>query len=418
MRLFTAFFILCGYVAGGENWPEFRGPTGQGYSDSTGLPLKWSESENIVWKTAVHGKGWSTPVVWGDQVWLTTATEDGTEMYVLCIDSNTGKIVRDINIFHNDTVEPLGNDLNGYASPSAVIEEGRVYVHFGSYGTACLDTKTGQTLWQRRDLPCRHYRGPGSSPVLYKDLLILTMDGVDVQYLAGLDKRTGKTVWKTDRTTKWTDWGPDGKPQAEGDFRKAYSTPLIVEVDGKPVMVTPGSKAGYAYDPRDGRELWHITYEGFSNASRTLYGQGLFFIGGAHKAGLVAVRPGGTGDVTESHIAWKYPKTIVFKPSPVLVGDLIFMVDDGGIATCLEAKTGIEVWKQRLGGKFSASPVYAEGRIYFPNEEGKTVVIAPGREYRVLAENKLDDGFMASPAVAGKAMFLRTKTHLYRVEQK
>ena len=405
----------------GENWPQFRGPTGQGVSDSTGLPVTWSETENIAWKTPIHGRGWSTPVIWGDQVWVTTATPDGRDMFALCVDRNTGSILHDLHLFHNEpaAVEPLGNDTNCYASPSPAIEEGRIYVHFGSYGTACVDTHTGKLIWQRRDLPCRHYRGPGSSVILFENTLVVTMDGVDVQYIVALDKRTGETVWKTDRSTKWTDWDSDGKPIAEGDYRKAYGTPIIVTIDDAPVMVSPGAKAAFAYDPRDGRELWHITYEGFSNAAGTLYGHGLFFINAAHRSGLYAVRPGGSDDVTDSHVVLKYPKNILYKPSPVMVDDLIYMVDDGGVATCVEAKTGQEVWKERMGGtpgKYSASPVYADGRIYFLSEEGKATVLRPGRDYKILAENKLDAGFMASPAVAGNSLFLRTRTHLYRVE--
>jgi len=418
LHLFICIFQFgfCSAVLAGETWPQFRGPTGQGHSDSTGLPTHWNETQNVAWKTRIHGLGWSTPVVWGQQVWVTTATEDGGDMFAVCLDRETGSIVHDLHLFHNETVEPLGNDVNCYASPSPVIEEGRLYVHFGSYGTACVDTRTGKVLWQRRDLPCRHYRGPGSSVILFEDKLILTMDGVDVQYLAALDKQTGRTLWKTDRTTRWTDWGADGNPIAEGDYRKAYSTPIIAMVEGEPVMVAPGAKAAFAYDPRNGRELWHITYDGFSNAAASLYGHGLFFINGAHRSGLYAVRPGGSGDVTDSHVIWKYPKNILYKPSPVLVDELIYMVDDGGVATCLEAATGQEVWKERMGGKFSASPVYADGRIYFLSEDGTATVLEPGRQYKVLAQNKLDDGFMASPAVAGRALFLRTRTHLYRIE--
>lgn len=411
--------IGCVELHAGENWPAFRGPAGQGHSDSKGLPTRWSETTNIAWKTRIHDLGWSTPVVWGSQVWMTTATADGKEMFAVCVDRETGSIVHDIHLFHNESPEPLGNAVNAYASPSPVIEEGRVYVHFGSYGTACLDSTTGQVIWQRRDLPCNHYRGPGSSVILFRDFLIVTMDGTDVQYVTALNKQTGATVWKSDRPTDFKDLDPSGKPISDGDLRKAYTTPLIVEVEGSPLMISSGAKAAYAYDPRTGQELWHVTYNGFSNAASPLYGHGMFYLNtGYGRAELWAVKPGGQGDVTLSHVAWKYSKGVPLKPTPLLIDGLIYMVDDSGVATCIEAETGMEVWKSRIGGKYSATPVFADGKIYVPSEEGKVTVIKPGRSLEILAENALEDGFMSSPAIAGRSLFLRTRTHLYRVEDK
>lgn len=409
--------VMAGLAPKVENWPEFRGPNGDGQSQTTGLPLKWSETENVRWKTAIHDSGWSTPVVWGNQVWLTTATKDGEKMYVVCVDKNSGKILHDEMLFENRDPEPLGNDVNGYASPSPVIEEGRVYVHFGSFGTVCLDTRTFKTLWTRRDLKCRHYRGPSSSPILFGDLLILTFDGADLQYLVGLNKKTGKTVWKTDRTANWNDLDQNGKVIAEGDLRKAHSTPLITTINGQPEMVSAGAKAAYGYDPRTGKEKWKVDYRGFSASFRPVIGFGMAFIPTGYSGSEIwAVKLGGSGNVTQSQVAWKYGRNVPSKPSPLLVGDLLYLVNDGGIVTCLDAKTGEEVWKERVGGHFSASPVAADGRIYCFSEEGKTTVLKPGRKFEVIAESALKDGFMSSPAVAGKAFFLRTKTHLYRIE--
>ncbi|MEI6809924.1 MAG: PQQ-binding-like beta-propeller repeat protein, partial [bacterium] len=215
------------------DWPDFRGPTGDGHVTAAdankpiGLPLKWSETENVKWKTEIPFRGWSTPVVMDNQIWMTTATLEGNDFFAVCVDATTGRILFNEKLFHCDKPEPLGNNVNCYASPSPVIEPGRVYVHFGSYGTACLDTSNAKIIWKRDDLPCRHFRGPGSSLVLFENLLILTMDGIDLQYMVALDTKTGKTVWKTDRTAVWNDLDPDGKPHKEGDFRKAYSTPLI-----------------------------------------------------------------------------------------------------------------------------------------------------------------------------------------------
>jgi len=419
--LTTAFaFLACG--AAGAGWPEFRGPFGNGHAAPpgarpAGLPLRWSETENVRWKTAIPHRGWSTPVVLGGQVWLTTATTDGRDFFAICLDAATGRIVFNQRLFHADDPEPLGNNVNCYASPSPAIEPGRVYVHFGSYGTACLDTATRKVLWQRTDLPCRHYRGPGSSVVLYRDLVILTFDGVDAQYLAALDKKTGRTVWKTHRTTQWNDLDANGQPKREGDFRKAFSTPLVFEVGGQPQMVSPGSKACYAYDPRTGEELWKVRHTAHTAVLRPVFAGGLaIFCTGLGGPQLWAVRPDGRGDVTATHVAWKARARAPRTPSPIVVDDLLYVVSDDGLATCLEVATGREVWRQRLGGNYAASPIYADGRLYFCSQQGKTTVLRPGRTCRVLATNRLAGGFMASPAVAGRALFLRTRTHLYRIE--
>jgi outer membrane protein assembly factor BamB len=404
-------------------WPDFRGPTADGRASAgtnqLGLPLHWSETNNVVWRTPIPHRGWSTPVILGDQIWLTTATPDGHDYFVLCVEAGSGKIIHQERLFHCATPEPLGNLLNSYASPSAVVEPGRVYVHFGSYGTACIDAASFKVLWKRDDLPCRHFRGPGSSPVLFNDLLILTMDGVDVQYLVALDKRTGKTVWKTDRTAEWNDIEANGKPRGDGDFRKAYSTPLIVTMKGKPHMISVGSKAAYGYDPATGRELWQIKHGDFSAAARPLFAEGITYLStGGSKGGMLAIRCDGEGDVTDTHIVWRNARGTPRMPSPVLVDGLIFMVSDAGIGSCLDAATGKEIWQERVGGEYAASVLYADGRVYCFNQTGTSVVLKPSRTYEPLATNKLEAGFMASPAVHEKALILRTKTHLYRIEDK
>ncbi len=416
-----ASLLLPACLQAEENWPRFRGPTGQGLSDSTGLPLKWSESENVKWKTAVHGKAWSSPVVLGNQVWLTTATEDGKDLFAVAVDRTSGKILHDLKLFR--TEEPQYADrFNSYGSPTPAIEEGRVYVTFGSPGTACLDTTTGRVLWERRDLQCNHWRGAGSSPILWDNLLILHFDGADFQYVVALDKGTGRTVWKTDRSIDFKDLGADGKPIRDGDFRKAFSTPLVVTHEGKPLLISVGSNATYAYEPATGKELWRVEErKHHSGTVCPIVGHGMVFTAtGLAKGELWAVKLGGRGVITDTHVAWKATRNVPNRPSPVLVGDLIFMVDqDGGVASCLEAKTGEVVWRERLpgSGNHSASPVHADGRIYFFNENGHGTVIEAGRQFKVLAENKLDAGFMASAAIAGQALFLRSKTHLYRIEE-
>lgn len=404
-----------------DNWPQFRGPTGQGLSDAIGLPLTWSDTENVRWKTAIHGKGWSSPVIWGNQVWLTTATEEGHELYVIAVERESGRLVHDLKLFQVESPQ-YADRFNSYGSPTPVVEAGRVYVSFGSAGTACLDTQTGRVVWQRRDLPCNHWRGAGSSPTVWGNLLILHFDGADYQYVVALDKRDGHTVWKTDRSVDFRDLTPEGKPVRDGDFRKAFSSPLVVMHDGVPLLISAGSKATYGYEPATGRELWRVEEpKHHSGTVRPVVGHGMVFTAtGLAKGELWAVKLGGRGVVTDTHVAWKVTTHVPNRPSPVLVGDLLFMVhQDSGVVSCLEAKTGKLVWRERLPGigNHSASPVHAEGRLYFFNENGHCPVIADGREFKVLAENKLPAGVMASPAIAGKALFVRTKTHLYRLEK-
>jgi outer membrane protein assembly factor BamB len=397
-------------------WPQFRGPEGLGTSPGRNLPLTWSEGRNVHWKTAIHGRAWSSPVVLDGQVWVTTATEDGRRLSAIALDRETGRIVHDLALFHVERPQ-YAHPFNTYASPTPVIEPGRVYVTFGSPGTAAIDTRTGKVLWERRDIECNHHRGAGSSPILFGDLLIMHFDGSDRQFVIALEKTTGRTIWRTERSVDFRDLGPDGKPQAEGDLRKAYATPHIITAGGRPLLLSLGSKAAYGYDPLTGRELWRIVEHGsFSSSVRPVVGHGLvFYTTGFPTGQLFAIRPDGRGDVTATHVAWKVARGVPSKPSVLLAGDLLFMIGDAGIATCLDARTGAEVWRARAGGSYSASPLWADGRVYFFSEEGKTTVIEAGRRFKVLAENHLDEGFMASPAVDGSTVFLRTRTHLYAI---
>ena len=419
LALFAATIAL---AAGGRldaQWPQHRGPDGDGIAGTPGLPLTWSEESNVRWKTAIHGRAWSSPVILQGLVWLTTADEKGHELSVVAVDQETGRIVRDFKVFHVKTPQ-YAHPFNSYASPTPVIEPGRVYVTFGSPGTAAIDTKTGKVLWERRDLECNHFRGAGSSPIIFRDLLIMHYDGSDVQYVVALDKHTGKTVWQTPRSVDYRDLGPDGKPKADGDFRKAFATPHIITVNGEPLLISLGGKATYGYDPMTGKERWRIEEHGSHSAStRPVFGHGMVF----HPTGfdtpkLVAIRPDGSGDATASHVVWRFTRSVPNKPSILLIGDVIYMINDVGIATAVEAKTGEMVWQARVGGTFSASPLHADDRIYMFDEDGKTTVIEAGREFKVLAENHLDNGFMASPAVAGSALFVRTRTDLYRLEER
>ena len=398
-----------------SSWPQFRGPQANGQASAAGWPLTWSDKDNVAWKTPIPHKGWSTPLVLGGQVWLTTATEDGKEYWAYCLDRETGKILHGSKLFTSASPEPLGNGLNGYASCTGFLETGRVYLHYGSYGTACLDTASFKEIWRRTDLPCRHYRGPGSSVFPWKDSIILTMDGVDLQYLAALDKKTGATVWKTDRNTVFDDLDANGQPSMEGDFRKAYSTPISITVEGKTQLVSTGSRATVAYDPDTGKEIWRVRYKGFSNASQPVWVDNLLVLNTGHgKATLLAFRITAEtrGDITAA-LVWEQTKYIPTRSSPVVAAGLIYVIADNGFISAVDPKNGELLFSERTGGPCSASPVLADGRLIFCNERGESYVVQPGREYKELARNLLPDGIMAGPAVVGRDLFIRTKTHLY-----
>jgi outer membrane protein assembly factor BamB len=388
-----------------SNWPEYRGPNGDGQAPAANLPVAIDEAV-VKWQTPIHGKGWSSPVVWGDQIWLTTATKDGTKMYAICVDRQSGKVIHDLLLLEN--AEPaFCHPLNSYATPTPIVEAGRVYIHFGSYLTTCLDSRSGEVLWKRLDLECDHHRGPASSPILHDGKLFVAYDGFDVQYVVALDKNTGETVWKQNRNIEY---GTDN-----GDRMKAYCTAHVIDVDGKPQLICPSAAATIAYNPADGKTLWKVYHQGMNASARPLYGQGLVFITNG-MGSMVAVKPTGSGDVTATHIAWSDQKGVAKKSSQLLIDGLLYMTSDDGIVTCREPETGEIVWQKRAKGDYAASPIYADGRIYLFSMDGDITTLEPGRKYNRLAETKLGDGFMASPAIVNDQMILRSKSSLYSVE--
>jgi len=417
--------------AGEKDWPQWRGPDGQGHSDATGLPWRWSESENVTWKTPIPGRGHSSPVIADGKVWLTTATEkqakpadaerrkvgstnsqplnflEEVRLRVIGIDVKTGKIVHDLEVLQER--EPQGvHTLNSYASPTPVLEDGRVYAHFGAFGTVCVDAGTGQTVWVNRDLRLNHENGPGSSPVVWGNYVIFHGDGSDVQFIAALDKRTGQIAWKTPRSGELPD-----HPQ----LKKAYGTPLVVEYGGKPELLSPAAQWLYSYDPATGRELWKLPYgvQGFSIVPRPVVGNGMIYIATSFmRSELIAVTYDGK---QPAEIAWRWKRGVPQTPSFLLVGSEIYFVSDaGGMLTCLDARTGKEHYQERLGGNFASSPTYADGRIYVHDREGITTVVRPGPRFEVLAKNTLEGSHMASLGIADGSLFLRTEAALYRIE--
>ena len=404
--LLISFLCSCSLLA---DWPQFRGPDGQGHSDAKDIPLQWSETKNIVWKTAIPGKGWSSPVISGNQVWMTSSHDKGLSLHAVCVDRNSGKLLYDIEVLTTSDAGPL-HVQNGYASPTPVLDGKHAYVTFGPRGTVCLDT-SGTIVWKNTELNFNVIQGAGSSPILHEDLLILTCDGIDVQYIAALDKRTGKIRWKQARQHLERVTRTIGK--------MAYSTPLAQTIDGVPQLVSSGADHVGAYDLRTGKELWWMPYTGFSQVGRPSYGNGLFYVVGSvsqDNFAIYAVRPG-KGKLTDKQVVWQNASGVGHVPSPLLVGKEIYTVDDKGIASCFDAMTGKVHWKERLGGNYRASPIEIRGRIYTCSREGLSHVLAAGKEYKVLATNKLEATLMASPAVAGRALFLRSGTHLYRIEK-
>jgi len=397
----VALALLATISLAAEDWPQFRGPDGEGHSTETGLPLQWSESQNIRWKTPVTGRGWSSPVVANGRVWLTTSVErqGRASLRVLAYDVQSGKEVVNAEVFSLPNAV-LKNEKNSLASPTPILEGERVYVHFGADGTAALSTD-GKIVW-KITLPYDSMHGNGGSPTLYRDLLIVSCDGSDDAYVVALDKNTGKIRWKTQRR----------RP-----FDQSYTTPLVIQVDGRDQVVSIGAYRAAAYDPQTGREIWRVSYgDGFSNVPRPVFSHGLVFIGtGFQEPSMLAVRPTGTGDVTNTHVAYTIERGAPFTPSPLIVGDEFYMVSDIGVASCLDVKTGKIHWQQRVPGNYSASPVFADNRIYFLSEEGVATVIAPGKEFRRLAVNTLDGTTFASIAVSQGTLFIRSDSHLYRI---
>jgi outer membrane protein assembly factor BamB len=396
--LWFSLALLIASPAAGQDWPQFRGPSGQGIAAVSGVPIVWSESENVRWKTSIAGVGWSSPVVSGAQIWLTTAVEDEGSLWAVCLDRESGEIQHDVEVFRKDDLGRIASK-NSHASPTPVVDGKRVFVHFGAHGTACLTTG-GQIVWTRQ-LEYDHRHGPGGSPIVWKDLLIVVCDGPDVQYTVALDKQTGQVRWKADH-----------------QGQQAYSTPIVIKVGDEEQLITSQGEAVIAYSPADGTELWRCRHAGHSVVPRPVAGNGLvYFCTGYWTPSLMAVRPDGTGDITDSLVAFTVRRGVPHNPSPLLIKDRLYMVSDQGVLTCVDAIEGSEVWRQRLSGSFSASPTWADGKIFLVNEDGTTFVVAPGDKFRLLAENHLDGRALASPAFVRGAIFLRTDTHLYRIEE-
>ena len=428
------FSVSASFAA--DEWPDYRGPDGQGHSDAKGLPVKWSESENVVWKTAIPGQGWSSPVISGDEIWMTTAIESdkpeaGTpptahnfkskpgpgvkasekplSLRAVCVSLQSGKVIKNVEVFFIEKPGYIHN-RNSYASPSPVLQKDRLYVHFGTYGTACVSTNESKVLWRNEELKIEHENGPGGSPVLFKDKLFLCCDGSDVQYMAALDAATGKIAWKTNRSV------PINKGAQQ---KKAYATPMAVTINGVEQIVAPAADSVYSYDPATGKELWHVKYNGYSNVARPVYDGKLVYVStGFDSPVMLAINPEGSGELTADKVVWRDKIQASRQASPVISGNRLYMFSDSGVVKCMEAVTGKEFWREKIAADAAASPLVVDGKVYIFDAREAATVIEDAETYKLVSKNVLDDGFMASPAVAGKALILRTKKSLYRIEQK
>jgi outer membrane protein assembly factor BamB len=415
--LFGVAFLFSFKQAGSQdkNWTHFRGSDLNGLTISENIPLKL-DSSVIKWKTKIHDSGYSSPVIFSNQIWVTTARADGKELYAVCTDFQTGKIIYDIKVFTPEEIEGK-HSINTYASPTPCIEKGFVYVHYGSMGTACINTSNGSIVWKRTDFKCKHVQGPASSPVIYKNMIILHFEGVDVRYIVALDKSDGKLIWKTDRPSE-----PYESLTEIG--RKAYITPIIINVKGRDMLISNGSAVCIAYDPNTGKEIWRVVDGGESTVSMPFMEKGVvFWYAGYMLSGegtkfteLLAVNPDGNGDITKTNILWKKQDTQSQNQllSPVIKDGLIYTVDTRNKLMCIDAATGKEIWSTHLTANYNASPLYINGNVWFFSVKGEVLVIKAGRKYEIIAENQMDSGIWATPAVLRNSMIMRTQKYLYR----
>lgn len=419
--MYSLFFVaglsLCDPICSQENnWTHFRGSYLNGLAVSDSIPLKWDYSK-IKWKTEIHGRGFSSPVVYDNQIWVTTASEDGKKLYAVCTDFRTGKIIYDINVFSPQNIFEK-HPINTYASPTPCIEKGFLFVNYGSLGTACIKTTDGSIVWTRTDLKCNHVLGAGSSPILYKNLLILLFEGTDARFIIALDKITGSTVWRTNRPDK-----PYQKISEIG--RKAYSTPAVVNVKGRDLIISNGSAVCCAYEPFTGDEVWRIVRGEESTASMPIAANGLVYYYTGFMVDrekrvfteMLAVNPDGKGDITDSNVLWnkRDDQKLTQILTPVIKDGLIYTINTKNVLMCLDAKTGTEIWSVHMRENFNASPVYVNGNIWFFSVKGVIMVLKAGRKYETVAKNTIDSGIWATPAFLRNSVILRSEKFLYRI---
>ena len=417
--LFLAIFsllILISCSADKTNWTHFRGSNMDGHAEVEIAPLSWGETENVVWKVPTKGLGWSSPVIFDSQIWMTSASKEGAEFYTLCYDLETGNLLDEKTIFTAEDPQRI-HGTNSYATPTPCIEDGFVYVHYGSFGTACINTENFEVVWKREDMPCKHMQGPASSLILHKNLLIVHLEGTEDPYVAALDKKTGETIWKSVRPAEIYD-------PLEPVFRKSFQTPLVIEVDGREMLISNSSFLCFAHDVNTGEVIWTIEYGYDSTVSQPLFYDGLvygnsgwiFLDNTPFFSRQFAVDPTGKGDVTKTHVKWMYEDEVPQIPTPVIVDGKMYMVHDRGMVTCLDPKTAEVIWKEKLKGNFNASPIYAAGNIYFFNVKGECTIVKPADTFQKVAVNDIGETIKAIPVFVEDKMILRSDKFLYLIK--
>ncbi len=397
------------------DWPEFRGPSAQGLAAQglaakTNVPLHWSQTENVVWRTELAGQGWSSPIVIGKLIYLTAAIpQAGSEpdkpafdLTLLIVNADSGQLIRTVKLFSEAPAAPAIHQKNSHASPTPTCVGERIYLHFGHQGTACTDLQ-GNVLWRNDRLSYPPVHGNGGSPVVVDDALIFSRDGADNSEVTALDNTSGEIKWQRERAVA-------------ADKKFSFATPLLIEVAGRRQLIIPGSNVVQSLDPKTGEEIWRVIYDGYSVIPRPIYANGLVYIStGYNRPSLLAIDPTGSGDVTSTHLRWQSDTNVPHTPSLVAFGEQILMVSDKGIASSVDALTGQENWKERIGGNFSASPLLIGDRLYLLSEEGEMTILQIGAQPSVLAKNKLGERCLASPALIGSDLLIRSATALYRI---
>lgn len=414
LALLTGLVVQSPLTCLGNEWPEFRGPSQNGSSLVGNLPTQWDESSNVVWFSKTTGLGWSSPVVAKDRLYFTTsvnteeqASQSGElqgkqQLNLVCLDAKTGEQIYSKVVFEQPDDAPKIHNKNSHASPTPILARDRIYLHFGHQGTACTDLQ-GNLVWENRDHAYPPTHGNGGSPILVDQLLILTCDGGDDPYTLALNANTGKEVWKTKRGV-------------EVDRKFSFCTPQLIEVQGKKLVISPGSNVVQAISPADGSVEWLVRYDGFSVVPRPLLHEGTLYVcTGFMSTKLLAIDPTGSGDVTESHVKWIFGSGVPQTPSVNAMGNQIVMVSDGGIATSVDTSSGKELWRKRLGGNYSASPLVSGNKIYFQSELGEATVFEVGDKPTEIARNKLPGRIFASYAVAGNDLIIRSEQGVYRI---
>lgn len=392
------------------DWPQFRGPASDGHGQARNLPETWNETTNVAWKTPIPGKGWSSPALFRERLYLTTAlpAKEGSasgelSLRALCVDAVNGRVLWNVAVFTQPASAPKIHTKNSHASPTPLVSGDRVYVHFGHQGTACLNL-AGKVLWRNDTLNYPPVHGNGGSPVLVDGKLIFSCDGGSDPFVVGLDAATGDEVWRFSRP---------GDPVKKFSF----STPAVTEVDGQKQVISPGADVVNALDPATGREIWSVRYDGYSVIPQPVVGHGMVFLStGYDSPTVMAIRLGGSGDVTDTHVAWELKRGGPNTPSPLLVSDELYLLADRGVLTCVDAHTGEEHWQERIGGNYSSSPIFADGKIFIQSEDGPALVVRPGKKYQKIADAGFEERTLASYAVGDSALFIRTEKNLYRVQ--